>query len=64
MGRLIAVFIILLGVNFLLDNFGIGFFDVGYLSKLWPLVLIWLGWRMWKDEDEDKCKGKDETVQL
>ena len=54
MDRLLAVFVILLGVNFLLDNFGLELFDVGDLTKLWPLVLIWLGYTMWRDSDRKR----------
>jgi hypothetical protein len=58
MGRLLAIFIILLGINFLLDNFGVEMFDVGDLTKFWPLVLIWLGWTMWRDDGDGK-KSQD-----
>ena len=49
MDRLIAVFVILLGVNFLLDNFGLPRIDIGVLWRLWPLALIWVGWTMWRE---------------
>ncbi len=38
--------LIALGLNFLLDNFGLPHFDLGDLARLWPLALIWVGWDM------------------
>ncbi|MBU0740810.1 hypothetical protein KKG45_07060 [bacterium] len=49
MDRLIAIFVVLLGVNFLMDNFGLPKIEFGDLKKLWPLVLIWVGWTMWRE---------------
>lgn len=54
MHRIIAIFVILLGVNFLLDNFDLPKIDLGVLKKLWPLALIWLGWTIWRDDDRKK----------
>ena len=54
MDRLIAIFVILIGINFLLENFGLGLFDIGDLSKLWPVAVIWLGWTMWRDAERKK----------
>jgi len=54
MDRLIAVFVILLGVNFLMDNFGLPKIDFGDIKKLWPLALIWLGWTMWREAERKR----------
>lgn len=47
--KLIGGFVIFLGVNFLLDNFGMPNVNLGDLFKLWPLALIWVGWNIWRD---------------
>ena len=41
----ISLFLIVLGVLFLLDNLGIiKYFSVGHLIKTyWPIILIWMG---------------------
>ena len=54
MDRLIAIFIIVLGVNFLLDNFNLPRIDIGALFKLWPVALIWVGWSMWREADRKR----------
>ncbi len=54
MDRLIAIFVILVGINFLLDNFGLGLFDIGDLTKLWPIALIWVGVTMWREAERKK----------
>ena len=54
MDRLIAIFVILIGINFLLDNFGLGLFDIGDLTKLWPIAVIWVGVSMWRDAERKK----------
>ncbi len=41
-----AIVLILVGVAFLLRNFGIVYF--GSLGKLWPLILIFIGMRMFQ----------------
>ncbi len=51
MDKIIAIFVILIGVNFLMDNFGLPNFDFGDIKKLWPLVLVWVGWRMWRESE-------------
>jgi len=54
MDRLIAIFVILIGINFLLDNFGLGLFDIGDLTKFWPIAVIWVGVSMWRDAERKK----------
>lgn len=41
----VSVFLIVIGVLFLLDNLGfINEFSVGYLIRTyWPVILIWMG---------------------
>jgi len=39
-GKILGLFLLVIGVIFLLDNLGIHFF---YLNRLWPLVLVGLG---------------------
>ena len=46
--------IIFLGVVFLMDNFGVPFIDFGDIVKLWPLILIWIGWDMLRGGRKDK----------
>jgi phage shock protein C len=39
-GKILGLFLLVIGFIFLLDNLGIHFF---YLNRLWPLVLVGLG---------------------
>ena len=61
MDRLIALFVIVLGFNFLFGNLGWPNVDLGDLFKLWPLALIWVGWTMWRDAGRKKY-GREEDV--
>jgi len=47
--KIIGGFVIFLGVNFLLDNFGLPSINLGDVFNLWPLALIWVGWTIWRD---------------
>jgi hypothetical protein len=58
MDKLLAVFVVLLGVNFLLDNFGLPNVDFGDIKKLWPVFLIWVGWRMWREAGNRHIRGE------
>lgn len=60
MDRLIAVFVIFLGVNFLFRNFGWPSVDLRDVFQLWPLALIWVGWMMWRDAGNKKCRRPDD----
>ena len=53
MDKLIGGFVIFLGLNFLLDNFGLPNID---LFRLWPLALIWVGWSIWRDGNGRGCR--------
>ncbi|HPF36936.1 MAG TPA: hypothetical protein P5571_15055 [Candidatus Krumholzibacteria bacterium] len=53
MNKFVPWFIILLGLNFLAGNFGLPNVDLGDVAKLWPLALVWVGWNMLKDRDND-----------
>lgn len=55
--RVVAAFIVFLGVNFLLENFGLPSVEIGDVSKLWPLALIWVGWRMWHNDARRRGRG-------
>jgi LiaI-LiaF-like transmembrane region len=51
--------LIFVGVMFLLDNLGLPSLDFGDLVKLWPLILIWLGWDMLRNKDGKKNDPDD-----
>ena len=57
MDKLIGGFVIFLGLNFLLDNFGLPSVDLGDLFRLWPLALIWVGWNIWRDGNGRGCRN-------
>ena len=57
--RAVAVFIVLLGVNFLLENFDLPYVRIGDVSKLWPLALIWVGWTMWHGDARRRARREE-----
>lgn len=57
--KVIAWFVIFLGLNFLARNFGLPNIDLGDVFKLWPLALVWVGWTMLRDHRGER--GRDEA---
>jgi len=56
-----GVILVVIGVIFFLDNFGIDVWD--YLAKLWPVALIvWGGWKLYFGikEKKETARAADE----